>query len=84
MSSSKKLDELLKLKDDPKHPDLSKLLKCSAEFQSELARESGKQSNWHLVVSVIALLVAVFYIILSNYTLFLGLFSKFLRRSSRN
>jgi cytoskeletal protein RodZ len=56
--SSKKLDELLNLKDDAKHPDLSKLLKCSAEFQSELAKESGKQSRNHLIVSIIALLIA--------------------------
>ena len=59
MSSSKKLEELLGLKDDAKHPDLSKLLKCSAEFQSELAKESGKQSNTHLGVAVFAVVVAL-------------------------
>lgn len=65
MSSSEKLDELLKLRDDAKHPDLSKLLKCSAEFQSELAKESTRQSRNHLYISIAALIIAGFSVVWS-------------------
>jgi hypothetical protein len=65
MSSSEKLDELLSLKDDAKHPDLSNLLKCSAEFQSKLAEESERQSNIHLIVSIVALIVAAISLVVS-------------------
>lgn len=57
--SRAKLKELLALKNDAKHPDLSLLAKCSAEFQLELAGEATKQSRNHLYVSIIALFVAV-------------------------
>lgn len=65
MSSFQKLDELLNLRDDAKHPDLSKLLKCSAEFQSELAKESTKQSRNHLYISIAALIIAGFSVVWS-------------------